>query len=216
MATETTTATSAGTTTPAAGAAAGGIDRHGGFAALVGAAVADAVKPMNEKIAKLEAAPAAAAPAAAAADQAAPKALTAEDVDKLVEKRLAAQQQSAQAQAQRDAFLAEKLKDLPAAYRSKLGTTRRSGRTRSRRSAPSSRSDFAAAGGKPADVGADKPGGAKPAEAVDFSKLSPTQLIAQGLKTAVPQRGAAIPVAPPATAPAVPAAPPIVAPAAGK
>lgn len=217
MATDTTTATSAAppTTTPAAGAAPAGSIDMAALAALVGAAVADAVKPLNEKIAKLEA-PAAAAPGDKAADQT--KALTAEDIDKLVEKRLAAQQQSAQAQAQRDAFLAEKLKDLPAAYRSKLGGDPAKWKDEEQAIRAEFQKDFAAAGGKPADVGADKPGGAKPAEAVDYSKLSPTQLIAQGLKTAVPQRGAVTPVAPPATAPAAPAAAaaPVVAPAAGK
>jgi hypothetical protein len=190
MATETTTATSAApqTTTPAAGAAApaGSIDMAA-FAALVGAAVADAVKPLNEKIAKLEApAAAVAAPGGKATDQA--KALTAEDIDKLVEKRLAAQQQSAQAQAQRDAFLAEKLKDLPAAYRSKLGGDPAKWKDEEQAIRAEFQKDFAAAGGKPADVGADKPGGAKPAEAVDYSKLSPTQLIAQGCSTSPTRR----------------------------
>ena len=118
------------------------------------AAVADAVKPLNDRLAKFEtevAAKPAAVETAKAADTT--KQLTEADVDRLVEQRLKAAQTSQQNQQARDKYLADQLKDLPGAYRDKLGSDPAKWADEQKSLRDQFKADFASAGGKVADVG---------------------------------------------------------------
>lgn len=174
-------------------------------ATAVATAVAAAVKPIadNQKViadtlAALPPAPAAkpaaVAAGAAGATDAAPKGLTADDVAKIVGDQLKAYQTTAAADAARRSYQADKLKDLPEVYRNQLGTDPAKFAAEEQSIRDAFKADFKAAGGTVPNVGgsaaAGGAGGAgtvKPGEMVDLSKLTPTQLIAQGLAASKPQ-----------------------------
>jgi hypothetical protein len=135
--------------------------------AIIAKAVAEAVGPLAATLAEVQ-------KAQQAAQDAAGKAIKAEDVSKR-------------------AFVAEKLKDLPAAYQAKLGDEPKDWAAQEQAIREEFRKDFAAAGGKaPAvDGGAGTAGAAKPGATIDLSKLSGQQLIEVGLKDSKPVGAAA-------------------------
>lgn len=108
----------------------------------------------------------------------APKYLTAEDMVKVLDQRDAARASSAA----RESFIAEKMKDLPAAYRTQLGadSTKWAAEEQSIRTA--FQADFKAAGGKVEDLSGQNKGGAAPAVKPDLSKMTPSQMVRLGLK----------------------------------
>lgn len=151
-------------------------------------ALAKANKPLLDALDKLAATPAATpAPAAAAEkkDEAA-KPLTAADVAKIVADTMGTARASDQAAAARQATIETKLKDLPAAYRNQLGNDPAKWQAEEQAIRDAYKADFKAAGGadQTKDVGGNNggAGAAKPAQTLDLSKLTPTQLIAQGLR----------------------------------
>lgn len=173
-------------------------------------AIGEANKPLVEQLGKLQ--PPAAAAGNAAANTAGgntaggntagagatggkPAPVTAEDVAKIVAEQLKGFQQTSQQTAQREAYLGSKLKDLPAAYRNQLGPDPAKWAAEEQAIRDQFKADLAAAGVKPADVGGDQPGGQKPGQAVDLSKLSPVQKVMAGLAASTPQgaRGNATP-----------------------
>ena len=126
-----------------------------------------------------------AAPAPQATTAAAGKPLTLDDVARAVRDGLAADQQTRAKSEARDRYAAEKLKDLPAVYRAKLPATDDAAALSAAEQAIRAefKSDFAALGGRAADVsGTPPPGGQPPAAAVDYTKLSPQAAIEAGLK----------------------------------
>lgn len=164
-------------------------------------AIGEANKPLVEQLGKLQP-PAAAAGNAAGGNAAGagatggkPTPVTAEDVAKIVAEQLKGFQQTSQQTAQREAYLGSKLKDLPAAYRNQLGPDPAKWAAEEQAIRDQFKADLAAAGVKPADVGGDQPGGQKPGQAVDLSKLSPVQKVMAGLAASTPQgaRGNATP-----------------------
>jgi hypothetical protein len=152
--------------------------------ASFGVAVASALKPFSEKLDAFEARFAqAAAPAAPAASDTKGKALTLEDVGKLLDERLTASQQTAAAKQARDAFAGDKLKDLPAVYRNQLGNDPSKWAAEEQSIRQQYQADFKVSGAAaPANVGGTPPAaGSAPASAVNLDKLSPTALISLGL-----------------------------------
>jgi hypothetical protein len=174
-------------TTPAAGATpeidydklAGALGKS--LEAKLGEMIGAATKPLHETIAKLEAA---AQPAVkeVAAEAGKAKALTLEDLSRLIDSKLGAQQQASQQAQARDAFLASKLKDLPAAYQKQLGSDPSKWAAEEQSIRDQYKADFKSAGGTKAPVGGENPGGAAAAQAVDVSKLSPRAKIEAGIK----------------------------------
>lgn len=156
------------------------------MAPLIGAAVAEAVKPLNERIEKLQAPAPAAETKTAAGKENAPKPLSLEDITKLLDER-DGRNRSAQ---QREQFQQSKLADLPAAYRHQLGTDPAKWAAEEQTIRAQYREDLAKAGVKAANVGGTSPGGAKPADAppADLSKMNGTQKILLGLKNSHPAR----------------------------
>jgi hypothetical protein len=113
------------------------------------------------------------------------KPLTAEDVGKLLDQKLTAQQQSAAAAAARTAFAGSKLKDLPQAYQDKLGNDPAKWAGEEQAIREQFKSDMKALGVEPKTVGgaATSDGGiTAAADKPDLSKMNPVQLIALGLK----------------------------------
>ena len=154
--------------------------------AIIAKAVAEAVGPLAATLAEVQ-------KAQQAAQDAAGKAIKAEDVSKVVQEQIAAQNASNAAGEAKRAFVAEKLKDLPAAYQAKLGDEPKDWAAQEQAIREEFRKDFAAAGGKaPAvDGGAGTAGAAKPGATIDLSKLSGQQLIEVGLKDSKPVGAAA-------------------------
>lgn len=154
--------------------------------------LADLIKPIadNQKIiADTMATQAAAAKPADGAKAEAPKVLNAEDVARIVADSLKASQTSADAANSRKAFVSEKLKDLPAAYQNQLGADPAKWASEEQAIRTQYQADFKASGGKAAEVNgnAGAAGATTAAATVDYSKLTPTQLIAQGLAASTPQ-----------------------------
>ncbi len=148
-------------------------------------AIADAMKPVtdslaaltsNQKViadtmaadAKAKAEPARQTDAAKAKpadgkEPASPAPLTAEQVSKLVNDGVAAvlkqRDEAAQSSAQRDAFVGEKLKGLPAVYQAKLGSDPAKWAAEEQSIRDQFKADLTAAGAKLPDVGGGDPGG---------------------------------------------------------
>jgi hypothetical protein len=141
-------------------------------------AVSEANKPLVEQFKTLQAQPATAAGTPAAAGKPGEvKPVTLDDVKNVIAEQFKGIQQQNQQSAQRDAYLANKLKDVPAAYRNQLGNDPAKWATEEQTIRDQFKTDLAAAGLKPKDVGGVTPaGGAPPTSSVDLSKLNPTQL----------------------------------------
>jgi hypothetical protein len=127
--------------------------------------------------------PAPVTPAPATKD-AKPEALTAEAVAKIVADQIAAASQANGQKAARDAFQAEKLKDLPAAYRNQLGSDPAKWAAEEQAIREQFKADLKAAGLEPKNVGGAAKEGGKTAEQnpVDKSKIDPVSRIEMGLK----------------------------------
>jgi hypothetical protein len=181
-------------TTPAAGGAA--FDPKA-LQDAVAAGIAAGQKPLLERLGALElklatpggtaaggaAAGATAAGGDAGSKDAKEKPLSAADVARLLDERDAKRSQASDLAQKRQSFVGEKLKDLPAAYQSLLGSDPAQWPAEEQRLRQQFQADFKVAGGKVADVGGGNAGGAPPAATVDMSKLSAVQKIALGLKT---------------------------------
>ena len=151
------------------------------------AAVAEAVKPLNERLAKFETAQSAPAKDAAAKEAAAVKPITEADIDARVEAKFKAAQEASTAKATRDAYLGEKLKDLPEAYRSQLGSDPAKFAEQEQKIRDTFKADFKAAGGTVKDVAgvtAAAAGGVAPAAGLNLDQNSPQANIAAGLRAA--------------------------------
>lgn len=109
-------------------------------------------------------------------------------------KSVLSDQQTRQAieQKRRD-FAAEKLKGLPAVYGSRLGDDPAKWEAEAQAIAEQAKTELAAAGLKPADVGGRATGGTPPKSQVDVSKLSGTALITEGIKRSTPERAGYVP-----------------------
>ena len=150
------------------------VDVNQQIAALTSAVqqLADSQKALIERLQ----APAAAAPGAA-------------DVQRLVNQSLANQQQASRLSGARDRYISEKMSDLPSIYRDQLPVTDDPATltAQEQQIRERFRADFKLAHPNGAhSVGPGALGGVKPAEVIDLSRLSPTQLIAKGLERATP------------------------------
>jgi hypothetical protein len=87
------------------------------------------------------------------------KPLTAEDVAKLLESRLDARDAAAKGTGARSAYLADKLKDVPASYQVKLGNDPAKWAAEEQAARDELKADLAKMGVKLKDVGGDQPGG---------------------------------------------------------
>jgi len=141
-------------------------------------AVAQAIAPVTDRLAKLE------APTAEDQGGDAPTALTMEDLERVLADRDAkrgeaatkAAGDAAAAQA-RDDYAAEHMKDLPAAYHGLLPATddAEALKAAEQKVRQQAAADAKAAGWKVPDVGSKPPGGSGPGDAQpDTSKMSPT------------------------------------------
>lgn len=167
-----------GTTAPATPPAAnGGTD----VAELVKAAVDAAMKPVLETVAGLQ-------KGQEALQEAAAKAIGPEDVAKAVQDAVAAQTTAQAATDAKKAFIAEKLKGVPAAYHGKLGDDPAKWAAEEQAIRAELKSDLAAMGVTAPDLdgGAAAAEAATPAATVDTSKLTGQQLMEIGLKTSKP------------------------------
>lgn len=172
----------------------------------LGAAVAKAISPAFQPLVdqqkiiadtltadvearKTAAKPADAKPADAAKPGEAAKPLTAQDVAQIVADSIKASQTSTEAANSRKVFVADKLKDLPAAYQNQLGADPAKWAAEEQAIRTQYQADFKVSGGKAPEVNgnAGQAGATTPAATVDYSKLTPTQLIAQGLAASTPQ-----------------------------
>ena len=161
--------------------------------ATIATAVAAAVKPIAdaqkaitdaltaEANAKAEAAKAEAAkkPADKTAEA---KPLTAEDVAKLLSDTLNQRDAASKTTAAREAFIADKLKGVPAVYATKLGSDPAKWATEEQAIRDGLKADLAALGVTPKTVDGETPGGTTAASGtVGTAALSLAQLKAQGL-----------------------------------
>jgi hypothetical protein len=148
-------------------------------------------KVIADTIAATPAAPA--TPAASKDDK--PKALTADEVDALLTRKLAEAQAKGAKSADRQAFIDTKMKDVPAAYRGKLGDDPAQWAAQEQAIRGEWAADLKAVGFTPPNVGggAGGAGGTTPAaKAVDETKLSGAQLLSIAVEeSAVPSRAAA-------------------------
>ncbi len=116
-------------------------------------------------------------------------ALGAADVQRIVADSLAQQQQATRVSGARDRYLAEKMSDLPSLYQQQMPVSDDPAllASQEQRIRERYRGDFKAAHPNArADVNAGALPGSKPADVLDLSRLSPTQLIAKGLERAKP------------------------------
>jgi hypothetical protein len=161
--------------------------------------LAGAMKPVTDAIAQLAGSQKTIADALAAqATAAAPKTkegeakpLTAEDVTKLVTdvvtRAQQTQQASAQQQQQRDNFIASRLKNFPAAYANQLGNDPAKFEDEAKKIETAFKADAEKNGWKvPAIGGETQQAQSAMAVAPDLSKLSPNELIREGLKNSKP------------------------------
>jgi hypothetical protein len=158
--------------------------------AQTAASFAETLKPLSGRLDKLEATPApAAATAAKAEPSGADKPLTAKELDARLEAHSAKQRASAA----KSAFIADKLKDVPEEFHSKLGDDPTKWHAEEQSARERYRAVLKASGATIKDVsGATTGAGVKPpGEAVDYSKLSPTAAIEAGLKAGNANPGAA-------------------------
>lgn len=132
----------------------------------VAAAVTDAVKPLNDQLQQL--------------GQKVEQAATAETVEQAVAEKLGAAQAEQQSDAARQKFVAENLADVPEVYLAELGDDPAQFEAHAKAIREQYKADLDKAGVKAPDVGG-KPGGGKPADAVDTSKLSPMEKIQMGV-----------------------------------
>jgi hypothetical protein len=166
----------------------GGIDQEA-LAKLIAATVATALAESNKGILEQLGKLSAPAPALVKEDGAKPQAakpLTLEDVKGF----FAEKEKSAATAAAREKFAAEKLADVPAAYRGQLPHTDDAAQLAAaeQKIRADYRADLKAKGFEVKDVGGAVPGGGVPAAKapVDLSKLSATELMEMGLKQAGP------------------------------
>jgi hypothetical protein len=147
------------------------------LAASLPGALSEANKPLLDAIGRLAPAPAPAGEAVAKpADANAPKPLTMEDLKRFY----AEQAQSQQVTAARDAYISEKMKDLPGIYRNSMPITDDPGKLAAaeQKVRDQYKADYAATGATAANVNGNPPAGQKPADAKpDLSKLSGYELI---------------------------------------
>jgi hypothetical protein len=183
----------------------GGIDAKA-LADAISAGIAEQLKPLAAKLDQLTspapapAAAAAVAPAATAA-AAAEKPLTLADIAKALNDRDQANAQRAALATSKQTFLDSKMKDLPGAYRAKLGDDPSKWTAEEQAIRSEFRADFKIAGGQATQVGGDVSDGSSPETAVDTSKMTAIQKIELGLRLSKPSRGT-WPQALAATAPA--------------
>jgi hypothetical protein len=150
------------------------------LAPTIGGAIADANKPILESLGKLTA-PAPAAEADAGKGDGKGKPLTLDDVSKLLDNKLNAAQSSAQAAEQKKGFVADKLKDLPAAYQGQLGNDPSKWAAEEQAIRGQYKADFKTAGGTVPNVGGGDAKGAPPTQAVDTSKLKGRAALEAGI-----------------------------------
>jgi hypothetical protein len=171
------------TTTPPAP---GGLDLTA-LSTAIGAAVAEANKPLLEQLSKLQspAAPATPTPTATAGGAGGgdkPKFLTAEDLVRVLDAR----DQTRQTADARRSFASDKLKDLPPGYESRLGNDPAKWPAEEQQLRTEYRAFLDKQGIKVPDVGggAAADGTKKPGEVVDLSKMSTIDKMVAGLKEA--------------------------------
>jgi hypothetical protein len=135
-------------------------------AQLASGAAADAGKDKGGKDGKDDKGAAAAAP-------------TLEQIGALIDSKLTAAQQSSQSKAQRDQYMADQLKDLPAAYRNQLGNDPAKWKEEEQAIRDQFKSDLKTAGVETKALGdAARDGGKTPElRPVDRSKLTPLDLL---------------------------------------
>ena len=151
-------------------------------------AIASATKPLTDAIAALPK-PAEEKPDAAKKDEP----LTLDAIGKLIDTRLNATQQQQAVKGQRDAFIADKLKDLPAVYAKQLGDDPTKWAAEEQNIRNGFKADYEAKGFKLPAVGSPSADGGITADKkpVDLSKMTPMQLAVQGLNESKPVTGAA-------------------------
>ncbi len=108
-----------------------------------------------------------------------PAGLTEEQVKKLIADATTTAQQDMSQKAARDAYIGEKLKDLPAAYRNQLGTDKSKWAAEEQALRDQFKADLEAAGVKKADLGnaAKEGGNASGSQVVDRTKIDPIDLM---------------------------------------
>jgi hypothetical protein len=151
-------------------------------------AIASATKPLTDALAALP------KPAEAKADASKKdEPLTLDAIGKLIDSRLSATQQQQSTKAQRDKYIAEKLKDLPAAYARQLGDDPAKWAAEEQAIRGDFKTDYESKGFKLPPVGDPKSdGGTTPdKKPLDLSKMTPMQLAVQGLSESKPVTGAA-------------------------
>jgi hypothetical protein len=157
------------------------------MAPSIGAAIAEANKPLAEQLGKLTSPAAKEEPAKGrpgdAAD-AADRPLTRAELLKTLKEERDANRASESKRVARESFALDKMKDLPEAYRRDLPDTEDQATLASAEQTIRQRyrDDMKAAGFAVKDVNGNAPGGGSPATAPpDLSKLNPIQLITAGL-----------------------------------
>ena len=160
-------------------AASGGIDVDGlkkEIQTQIAAAIAEAIKPVATGLAELQR-------GQHALQEAAGKAIKAEDVSKAVAEAVKAQTAVQAADAAKATFIAAKLTGVPAAYYAKLGADPAKWPAEEQAIRAELQADLAKLGVKatPVDGAAGTAGAGKPGQAVDTSKLSAVQLMERGL-----------------------------------
>lgn len=169
----------------------GGIDSKAlgeAIAAATSAAVAEAMKPIGEALAKLQP-PAQPATTATTSTTDKPKPLTLDDLTRVLNDRDKQSRESADLASRRQTYVADKLKDLPPFAAAQLGNDpakwpaeEQAARTQYREFMKSQGVTLPDVSGNPpaskAAGGTTTPAGAP----VDLSKMSPVQLIEMGLK----------------------------------
>jgi hypothetical protein len=115
-------------------------------------------------------------------------AVTLEQIGQLIDQKLGATQKASESKAARDAYLAEKLKDVPAAYRAQLGSDPTKWASEEQAIREQFKADLKAQGVEPKTLGnASADGGVTPEKrTIDRSKMSPLELLNSdaGLKPA--------------------------------
>ena len=151
------------------------LDKLGG---IIATAVAGALKPVADSVAALQAQ----MKPADTAKKEEGKPLSLADVEKLLDNKLGAQQQSQQLAHRRDSFIGERLAKLPKAYQNMLGSDPAKWEDEAKVIAAQHAADFKASGGQIQNTGGENPAGQSPAAAKpDLSKIPAQERIAMGL-----------------------------------
>lgn len=171
-------------------AATGGIDYDklaASVAAALGTTLIAANKPLLDRLDKLAApapAPEAATQAAAGAAAGKDKPLTLEDIGKLIDNKFSQRDESSKVSSARNAFIADKMKDIPAEFVATMPNTDDATKLAAAEQAIRTRYQevLKGAGVKAPAVGGDNITGKKPGDTVDLSKLTSEQKIEMSLK----------------------------------